>query len=405
MPFYATAVMSGTARIAGSPGVVAVEVQGRPDKGTQLVYSTTTSSAATSDKFITYSSLHLDTTQVVHEVVRKLEEKSSTDIKLLFNLDVTPEAKLRVITDASTNDALNLYGRGKMQARYHNKGAFTMRGVYTVEEGDYQLSIQGPLKKKFTFKPGGTMKFDGAPMNGELNLQAVYPVHNVSLGDLSSRSTFARTSVRVDCLMNLLGKCEAPRVTFDFDLHNVNEDEKKMVRSLISTDEERNMQVLYLLGIGRFYSYDYTGNVDKGNLAMKSLLSSTISSTINDIVASAVGQSNWSFGTSIATGDVGWSDMDIEGLVSGRLLNNRLLVDGQFGYRDRLATGSNFVGDFDVKWLLTKNGNVAVKAYNQTNDRYFTKSSLTTQGIGLVLKKDFNHFTELFKLRKKLKTQ
>jgi hypothetical protein len=86
------------------------------------------------------------------------------------------------------------------------------------------------------------------------------------------------------------------------------------------------------------------------------------------------------------------------------MLNNRLLFNGQFGYRDN-ATQANpsFIGDFDVQYLLYPNGNLALKVYNQTNDRYFTKSSLNTQGIGLIMKKDFNGLRDLFTIKKKRK--
>jgi hypothetical protein len=79
------------------------------------------------------------------------------------------------------------------------------------------------------------------------------------------------------------------------------------------------------------------------------------------------------------------------------MLNNRLLFNGQFGYRDN-ATRANpsFIGDFDLQYLLYPNGNLALKVYNQTNDRYFTKSSLNTQGIGIIMKKDFNGLRDLF---------
>lgn len=42
-----------------------------------------------------------------------------------------------------------------------------------------------------------------------------------------------------------------------------------------------------------------------------------------------------------------------------------------------------------------------MKAYSETNDRYFTKSALTTQGVGILLKKDFIRWTDLFKRKKK----
>lgn len=52
-------------------------------------------------------------------------------------------------------------------------------------------------------------------------------------------------------------------------------------------------------------------------------------------------------------------------------------------------------------YLLTPNGNLALKVYNQTNDRYFTKSSLNTQGVGIIMKKDFTTLRDLFGRKKK----
>ena len=114
------------------------------------------------------------------------------------------------------------------------------------------------------------------------------------------------------------------------------------------------MQILYLLGVGRFYTYDYGSTAtastqSQSSVAMKSFLSNTLTGQLNNIISNAIGPSNWSFGTNLATGDVGWSDMEVEGLLSGRLLNNRLLINGNFGYRDRAAYSTGFVGDFDIQ--------------------------------------------------------
>ena len=114
---------------------------------------------------------------------------------------------------------------------------------------------------------------------------------------------------------------------------------------------------------------------------------------------------NWNFGANISTGDEGWNNAEYEGLVSGRMLNNRLLVNGQFGYRDNVNTAtSSFIGDFDLRYLLQPNGNLALKVYNQTNDRYFTRSALNTQGVGIIMKKDFNGWRDLWR-RKKTKQE
>ena len=157
------------------------------------------------------------------------------------------------------------------------------------------------------------------------------------------------------------------------------------------------MQAIYLLGLGRFYSYSASAkSVSQGGNAMNSLVSTTISSKINELIASAVGSSKWNFGANLKTGEDGWKNMDIEGLLSGSLFNDRLLLTGNFGYREKYYTQRNFISDVDVQYLLTKSGSVALKAYNQANDRYFVQSALNTQGIGIQLKKDFNRFGDMF---------
>ena len=322
-------------------------------------------------------------------------------MRISFQLDLTPAATMRILMDPRAGDYIALNGHGNIRANYYNKGDFTMYGTYTVDHGVYKLSLQDVIRKDFTLNPGGTIIFGGIPTEADLNLQAVYTVPSVSLNDLSAGSTFSQNNVRVNCLMNLTGKARAPQIGFDFDLPNVNEDEKQMVRSLISTEEERNMQVIYLLGIGRFYTYDYNNTEQsQSSVAMKSLLSSTLSGQLNQMFSNILGNnSNWNIGTNLSTGEVGWSDMDVEGLLSGRLLNNRLLINGNFGYRDNATTTtSNFIGDFDVQWLLTPSGNISLKAYSKTNDRYFTKSSITTQGIGIGLKRDFDSWRDMFRM-------
>ena len=202
--------------------------------------------------------------------------------------------------------------------------------------------------------------------------------------------------------MNIGGQPAAPTVDFDLEMPTVNADEEQMIRSVINGQQEMNQQVVYLLAIGRFYNQGINNSNenqqnDATSLAMQSLLSGTLSTQINTLLNTLIKNDNWNFGANITTGNEGWHNAEYEGIINGRMLNNRLLFNGQFGYRDN-ATRANpsFIGDFDLQYLLNPNGNLALKMYNQTNDRYFTKSSLNTQGIGIIMKKDFNGLGDLF---------
>ena len=420
--FYGTVFADGNVKLSGQPGSLNVDLQCRPTSGTIFTYNVSTPETMTDNQFITFVRADSSPALPVREGVvtsaneqlqytkesapsraggesesdSSEEDDEPNDIYINFDLDITPDAQMRLLMDPRSEDYITLFGNGHIRANFYNKGRFQMYGTYRVDHGTYKLSLQDVIRKDFHFQPGGTIVFGGQPLKAALNLQAVYTVPSVSLNDLATGSNFSNASVRVNCLMNLGGQAENPQISFDFDIPNVNEDEKQMVRSLISTDEERNLQIIYLLGIGRFYTYGLVDQQSQANAAVQSLLSSTLSGQLNDLLSSVIGNSNWNIGTNLSTGTQGWSNMDVEGSLSGRLLNNRLLINGTFGYRDTPIANTNFIGDFDVQWLLTPSGNLSLKAYSETNDRYFTKTALTTQGIGIQVKKDFNTFRELF---------
>ena len=330
-----------------------------------------------------------------------------SDLTMKLKINATPNAEVRLLMDPATNDYITLHGSGDLQVTYYNKGGFEMFGTYRVHSGTYGLTIQNVIHKNFIFRDGGTIVFGGDPYDATLNMQAQHTVNGVSLSDLNVGRSFSNT-VRVNCLMNITGQPRQPVIDFDMEMPNVNADEEQMVRSLINSEEEMNQQVIYLLAVGRFYpqgannaAEEEPGAQSKTSLAMQSLLSGTLSGQINNVLSRLVKSNNWDFGANISTGDEGWNNAEYEGLVSGRLLNNRLLINGQFGYRDNATTATpSFIGDFDISYLLFPNGNLALKVYNQTNDRYFTRSSLNTQGVGIMMKKDFSSLPDLFGIKK-----
>ena len=58
---------------------------------------------------------------------------------------------------------------------------------------------------------------------------------------------------------------------------------------------------------------------------------------------------------------------------------------------DKSLNNNSFIGDFDIRYLLNRAGTIQLKAYNRYNDQnYYLKSALTTQGIGVVFKRDFD---------------
>lgn len=421
MPFYGKVYATGHTLLRGGGNALNVDASLTTNRNTTFTYVTGIMTEATSNQFITFVDRtpkrmqeQIQTELYHHLNTKKKEEENDTpaDIRINMMLDATPGATMRIIMDPIAGDYIAASGSGSLQINFFNKGDFKMFGSYTINEGIYKLSLQEIIRKDFVLQPGGTVTFNGDPTHANLNVQAVYTVNSASLNDLTPNALTTQSSVRVNCLMNLQGNLTAPSLKFDLELPTVTDEDRELVRSVTSTEEQMNTQIIYLLGIGKFYNADYANGAQSD--ASSSLAFSTLSGQLNNMLSQMINSNNWNLGTNLSTGDKGWSDVEAEAILSGRLLNNRLLINGNFGYKENVMTNTNFIGDFEAIWLLTPSGEFRLRGYNQTNDRYYTRPTLTTQGIGFIYKKDFTQWNELInwyyewrkrKQEKKLKNQ
>ena len=406
-PFYGTVYATGNALLTGNAqdGLDA-NIAMTTNRNTNFTYSTGTVASATNNQFIKFvdktprRSIQ-DSVQLVsfyEQVQQKIEKKESqTDIRLNILVDATPDATMKIIMDPVAGDYISGRGSGNIRMEFYNKGDMKMFGNYHIQQGIYKFSLQEVIRKDFIIKEGSTITFNGPPLDATLDIQASYTVPSASLNDLipDASTIIQQPNVRVNCMMNLNGILLRPTIKLGIELPNERDEVQALVHNYLSTDEQMNMQILYLLGIGKFYMENNTGERQSSDM-MSSVLSSTLSGQLNNMLSQIIDNNNWNIGTNLSTGEKGWTDMEVEGILSGQLLNNRLIINGNFGYRDNPMANTNFVGDFEAEWLLTRSGDVRLKAYNETNDHYYTKTNLTTQGVGVMYKKDFNKWNELF---------
>ena len=403
-PFYGKIYASGRTTIRGNEtaGLV-VDGSVRAENNTSFVYVLGTATEAISKQFITFvdktprrrqEEIKTDLYHYLNEQKTLEETVTPADIRINLQIEPSPMADMKIIMDPASGDYIAAKGTGNLRINFFNKGNFQIFGNYNISEGIYKLSMQNIIRKDFVLRQGGSVSFNGDPTAANLNVQAVYTVPSASLNDLIADATSTRGNIRVNCIVNLSGLLTSPSLSFDIELPTVNEEDRQLVKSLTSTPEQMTTQIIYLLGVGKFYTYDYTAQSGQSD-ATSSLAFSTLSGQLNNMLSQVIDNQNWNLGTNLTTGQNGWTDVEAEAILSGRLLNNRLIINGNFGYKENTLRNTNFVGDFEAIWLLTKNGDFRLRGYNQTNDRYFTKSTLTTQGIGLIYKKDFTRWDEL----------
>lgn len=412
-PFYGTVYGTGNATIAGNAqDGVNIDVAMTTNRNTNFTYIKDNVSTAISNQFIKFvdktprraiqDSVRLSDYEMAQKEIEE-EKGSDTDIRLNLLVDATPDATMKIIMDPIAGDYISGKGTGNIRTEFFNKGDVKMFGSYRINQGIYKFSLQEVIRKDFVIKDGSTIAFNGDPLDAMLDIEAIYTVNSASLNDLMPTSITAstgdynlvgQTNVKVNCIMNLSGQLTSPSIKLGIELPNERDEVQALVRNYIPTEEQMNMQILYLLGIGKFYTSEYADASQNSNM-MSSVLSSTLSGQLNNALSHIIDNNNWNIGTNLSTGERGWTDVEFEGILSGQLLNNRLLINGNFGYRDNPLANTNFVGDFEAEWLVNRSGDIRLKAYNETNDRYYTRTNLTTQGIGIIFKKDFSKWNEL----------
>ena len=375
MPFFGTVYATGNALLAGNAiQGLDVNLAMTTNRNTVFTYINGNVASAASTQFIKFvdktprrniqDSIRVNSYFEQMQQKRQAdEEEHQTDIRLNILVDATPDATMKIIMDPIAGDYISAKGTGNIRTEFYNKGDVKMFGNYRISQGIYKFSLQEVIRKDFIIKDGSTITFNGAPLDANMDIQASYTVNSASLNDLNPdvSSIAQQTNVRVNCIMNLSGILLRPTIKLGIELPNERDEIQTFVRNYISTEEQMNMQILYLLGIGKFYTEDAARNNQNSNV-MSSVLSSTLSGQLNNALSQVFETNNWNIGTNLSTGDKGWTDMEVEGILSGQLLNNRLLVNGNFGYRDNPMANTNFIGDFEAEWLINRSGDIRLKA-------------------------------------------
>lgn len=409
---------SGSASIKGVPGLVDISANITTDAGSTFTFVLSDELDAQDYKFITFrdrdrarkdSIARLNAppeivTQLKQRMAAQNPESPPSIYKIDITADVTPQAQVTLVMDPVGGDRIRAYGSGNMRMAYDSANEdLRLNGTYTVERGKYNFTLQDIIIKDFTIKDGSSIKFNGDPYAAQLDLAATYSV-NANLSDLDESfladKDLNRTNVPVNAVLLVTGDMRSPDINFDLEFPTLTQDVYRKVRSIVNTEDMMNRQIIYLLALNRFYTPDYM-SATKGN-EFVSVASSTISSQLSNMLGQL--SENWTLAPNFRSDRGDFSDVEVEVALSSHLLNNRLIFNGNLGYRDKALNNNSFIGDFDLEYLLNRRGTIRLKAYNRYNDQnYYVKSALTTQGVGIMFKRDFdNIFSFLRPLKKQV---
>ena len=393
--FFGKVYGTGTARIYGNEETIYITCMARSNKGTNVVIPID-NYYASENSFIIFQNINDIANS---ENKEQDEEKGETNVVLDLMLEITPEAHLDMIIDSKSGDMITGSGSGNLRVTYDiNADDMNIYGNVQIEEGKYLFTFQNVLRKEFYVKEGSSLSWTGDPLGATLNLDAYYQLTAdlAEVLDEAVLSNTSRTSVPVQCLLNLTGVLTQPNIKFDLNLPNSEEELNRALKNTVNTDELMNRQIIALLILGKFIPPE---NLQNSNVFTQNELYSVVSSTLSAQLNNWASQmfDNWGFGVNFRTtgeGDSRTNEYEFNFIYTP---TSRISINGNVGYRDDALSATPFIGDFDFEYKLNQSGKLRAKAYTHTNDYREFKKGLTTQGIGLIYSENFNNLKELWK--------
>ncbi|MDR1525204.1 MAG: translocation/assembly module TamB, partial [Tannerella sp.] len=373
---YGQVYADGTVNINGTEDLIYVNGNIRSNAGTSVGFNFMENSTVENYDFISFIDKPEDknrssTNENGKENVSGDKDNSSMDYQLNFLINVTPDAKLELTMDPASGDKIRGSGSGDIQVRYGRQSDMQIFGNYFISEGIYNFSLQQVIRKRFNIRDGSLISFRGDPMSSNIDINAIYNL-TANIQDLDETFILesletVNPSIPVNCVLKLEGRLQNPAITFDLELPNSNSELERQVKSFIDTEDMMTRQIIYLLVLNKFYTPDYSRNDYRSN-EFSAVASSALSAQLSGILSSLTDKVQ--IGTNIRSRQDGVKDTEVEMLLSSQLLNNRLLFNGNFGYKDNTIMSSAFVGEFDLEYKLTRSGEISLKAYNHANDLY-----------------------------------
>lgn len=404
--FYGKLYATGTAHIVGDMNNVNIDVIAKPEKGSYFAIPLNNYTNATDNQFITYVAPKTNKLSVNERRIRRkqrISENLAAKMKVNLAIEATPDVEAQIILDSHTGDIIKARGNGNLQVEIDNNLNIKIYGNYEISEGSYDFSMQGAMRKRFEVGENSSISFDGDPLNNcNMNINATYQT-TASLTDLLESSVLQsvkNSTVKVTCIARITGPLLSPAIKFDIQLPDADEEVQRMVKAAINTEDMMSQQMVFLLLTGKFYNPQVTQNSTGYSTQLAaSFATATISSQLNYWLSQISNNVNLGVNYSENSLDAE-NNRQITANISTNFFNNRLILNGNVGYRNQYGS-EDFIGDFDLEYKLIESGRLRLKAYNKTNDRLYS-TALYTQGLGIMYREDFDTWSNLFKYYKEV---
>lgn len=392
-PYYGTAFVDGDITIKGPTNQLVIDAEVSTEEGTVFKIPLNDTESLGDNSYIHFLSPEEKQAKLRGET---LVTNDISGLEMDFDLTVTENAEIEIVMDRNSGSTIKGRGNGGILAQINTNGRFNMYGDFIITEGTYNFIYGGVIQKDFRVVPGGTLVWEGSPLQAEINIEAIHD--NISANPSILLDTPINQSIPVEVKIHLTERLELPTLDFDLIFPNVNSTIKSELEYRLSDKEAKQFQALSLLATGSFRSELSFGSQDA-----LGLISDRVTTLLNDIISSENGKLDIGLNLEIGENNPNYVTDSRVGVTLSTRLSDRVLINGKVGVPVGGVNETVIAGDFEVEVLLNEDRTLSLKFFNRENSiQNFGEQIGYTQGLGISYNVEFDNLNELFqKLFKK----
>ena len=317
-------------------------------------------------------------------------------------VQVDPEAQFTVVIDPVNGDRLVVAGEGDLKVDQNLQGDLTMQGTFTINSGSYLLTFAKVVKKEFTVREGSSITWSGDPANAAMDMTAVYTVET-SLEELNIEA-----EAPVNVLLSIEGYLENPELSFGIEVPDAEDLDalasqalEERIAAMEQDETELYKNVFGLIVLGRFIPQGGGQTADSGG-GTAGAVNDQINNSVSQLLTSQLSRLSEDYlgGVEIDVGleenqggNSGVAGRDIDVALSKELFDDRLTVTvGGTTAGGQGNSGSGFAGEFQVLYRITEDGNLNLKAFQNSERNQLTGNIQQNAGVSLFYQASFDRF-------------
>lgn len=310
-----------------------------------------------------------------------------------FDMDLTisinKSAHILCALNANKSNYIDLIGGGDLKMRYNNIDGLSLRGRYTLDNGEMKYSLPVIPLKTFVIQDGSYVEFSGDPMNPRLDITALEATKAAVADDNgANRSVDFQCGVIITKTLNDMG--------LEFVIYAPQD---MMISNELNTmsKEERGKIAVTMLTTGMYLA---DGNTN--NFSMNSALGAFLQNQINGIAGNALRTLDLSFGLDNSTDASGNVHTDYSFKFSKRFWNNRLriIVGGKLSTGSDVANqNESFFNNVQFEYRLNDASTQYLNLFYNKDSYDWLEGNIGEYGGGFIWRRKLQHFKDIFRLK------